>query len=103
MAFGLKKDVVLKVAKKVANILKTTHRYQVALTRSKDAYLALEERTAKANFQDGDLFISIHVNAHPDKTIGSIETYFQPHNGPGRRHAGGRHGERDLHAQHQRT
>lgn len=77
MAFGLKeKDIVLKVAKKVANILKTTHRYQVALTRSKDAYLALEERTAKANTQDGDLFISIHVNAHPDKTIGGIETYF---------------------------
>jgi len=77
MAFGLKeKDIVLKVAKKVANILKTAHRYEVALTRNKDTYLALEERTAMANTQSGDLFISIHVNAHPDKTIGGIETYF---------------------------
>ena len=77
MAFGLKeKDIVLKIAKKVAKILKTTHRYEVALTRSKDVYLPLEERTAIANTQSGDLFISVHVNAHPDKTIGGIETYF---------------------------
>lgn len=77
MAFGLKeKDIVLKIAKKVAKILKTTHRYEVTLTRSKDVYLALEERTAIANTQAGDLFISVHVNAHPDKTIGGIETYF---------------------------
>ena len=77
MAFGLKeKDIVLKIAKKVAKILKTTRRYEVALTRSKDVYLPLEERTAIANTQGGDLFISVHVNAHPDKTIGGIETYF---------------------------
>ena len=48
----------------------------MALTRSKDVYLPLEERTAIANTQSGDPFISVHVNAHPDKTIGGIETYF---------------------------
>ncbi|MDX9835651.1 MAG: N-acetylmuramoyl-L-alanine amidase, partial [Desulfobulbus sp.] len=77
MAFGLKeKDIVLKVAQKVAKILEKTQRYEVALTRSKDVYLPLEERTAIANTLNGDLFISIHVNAHPDKTIGGVETYF---------------------------
>ena len=56
--------------------LEKTQRYEVALTRSKDVYLPLEERTAIANTLNGDLFISIHVNAHPDKTIGGVETYF---------------------------
>lgn len=77
MAYDLKeKDIVLKVSKKIAKILKSSYRYEVALTRTKDVYIALEERTAIANTQNSDLFISIHVNAHPDKTIGGIETYF---------------------------
>jgi N-acetylmuramoyl-L-alanine amidase len=77
MAFGLKeKDIVLKIARKVETILKRKYNFQVALTRTKDTYLPLEERTAIANTQGGDLFISVHVNAHPDKTIGGVETYF---------------------------
>lgn len=77
MAFNLKeKDIVLNVAKKIAKILKSTYRYEVALTRTKDVYVPLEERTAIANTQNSDLFISIHVNANADKTIGGIETYF---------------------------
>ena len=77
MAFNLKeKDIVLKVSKKIAKILKTTNRYEVTLTRTKDIYIPLEERTAIANSQNSDLFISIHVNAHSDNTIGGIETYF---------------------------
>jgi len=77
MAFNLKeKDIVLKVSKKIAKTLKATNRYEVVLTRTTDVYIPLEERTAFANTQHGDLFISIHVNAHPDKTTGGIETYF---------------------------
>ncbi len=77
MAFDLKeKDIVLKVSKKIEKALKKKYRYEVTLTRTKDVYIPLEERTALANTQNGDLFISIHVNAHPDKTKGGIETYF---------------------------
>jgi len=77
MAFNLKeKDIVLKISKKIAKILKSTYRYEVVLTRTKDIYIPLEERIALANTQNSDLFISIHINAHPDKTIGGIETYF---------------------------
>ena len=77
MAFDLKeKNIVLKVSKKIEKVLKKNYRYEVALTRTKDVYIPLEERTALANTQNGDLFISIHVNAHPDKTKGGIETYF---------------------------
>lgn len=77
IAFDLKeKDIVLKLSKKISKILKSTYRYDVALTRTKDVYIPLEERIAIANTQNSDLFISIHINAHPDKTIGGIETYF---------------------------
>ncbi len=77
MAFGLKeKDIVLKIARKVEVVLKNKYNYQVSLTRTKDSFLPLEERTAIANTRGADLFLSIHVNAHPDKTIGGIETYF---------------------------
>ncbi len=77
MAFNLKeKNIVLKISKKTAKILKAKYRYDVILTRTKDVYIPLEERIAIANTQNSDLFISIHINAHPDKTIGGIETYF---------------------------
>lgn len=77
MAFGLKeKDIVLSVAKKVARILKEHHRYEVVLTRTRDVFIPLEERTAIANAAKGDLFISIHVNAHSDSTRAGVETYF---------------------------
>lgn len=77
MAFNLKeKDIVLKISKKIAKILKSSYHYEVVLTRTKDFYIPLEERIAIANTQNSDLFISIHINAHPDKTIGGVETYF---------------------------
>jgi len=77
MAFGLKeKDIVLKISRKIANILKTNNRYEVILTRNKDVFIPLEERTAIANKTKSDLFISIHVNAHSDQASGGIETYF---------------------------
>ena len=77
MAFGVKeKDVVLNVSEKMARILRQNFNYEVVLTRSTDTYIPLEERTAIANTEKADLFVSIHVNAHPDKTIGGVETYF---------------------------
>ena len=50
--------------------------FQVVLTRSDDRYLALEERTALANTARGDLFVSIHANAHPRRARSGVETYF---------------------------
>lgn len=77
MAFGLKeKDIVLSIAKKVAQILSTTYGYEVELTRSQDTFLPLEERTAIANTENADLFVSIHINAHPNESVKGIETYY---------------------------
>jgi len=77
MAFGLKeKNIVLKVAKKIRTILKKKYKYEVTLTRNSDIFLPLEERTALANTAGADLFVSVHVNAHPNKSIRGIETFY---------------------------
>jgi N-acetylmuramoyl-L-alanine amidase len=76
VAFGLKeKDIVLKVAKRVRKILKRGH-YEVFLTREKDVFIPLEERTAIANTKGADLFLSIHVNAHPKSWVRGVETFY---------------------------
>jgi N-acetylmuramoyl-L-alanine amidase len=77
MAHSLKeKEITLKVAKKTAAVLQDRYHYEVILTRTKDISLPLEERTAMANTRKADLFISIHVNAHPRQASSGVETYF---------------------------
>ncbi len=76
IAFGLKeKNIVLNVAKRVRKILKQEH-YEVFLTRDKDVFIPLEERTAIANTKGADLFLSIHVNAHPKSWVRGVETFY---------------------------
>jgi N-acetylmuramoyl-L-alanine amidase len=77
MAHGLKeKDITLKVARKTAARLKEKYEYEAILTRSRDMSLPLEERTAIANAKKADLFVSIHVNAHPSPYTRGIETFY---------------------------
>lgn len=73
---GLKeKDIVLDVALRVAKILKEKIGCEVILTRDRDVFIPLEERTAIANAKEADLFLSIHVNAAPNHDAKGIETY----------------------------
>ena len=76
-AFGMKeKDLVLQVAKKLAVKLKKDLGYEVILTRNDDTFISLEQRTAIANTNSADLFISLHLNAHPSSKIFGFETYY---------------------------
>lgn len=70
------KDIVLKVAKMLARRLRSRLTSQVILTRTRDVFIPLEERTAIANTKDGDLFISIHANAARSPKAHGIETYY---------------------------
>lgn len=70
------KDIVLQLAKKLAARIRTELNCEVVLTRNKDTFLTLEERTAIANTQNADLFISLHTNASKDKRAYGMETYF---------------------------
>jgi N-acetylmuramoyl-L-alanine amidase len=69
------KDVTLAMARRLAKKLRAAG-FEVVLTRKDDRYLALEERTAIANTARGDLFVSIHANAHPRRNRAGVETYF---------------------------
>lgn len=72
----LEKDVVLQIARKLAYKIKAYLGCEVIMTRNSDHFLTLEERTAIANTQNADLFISIHTNASEDRRAYGIETYF---------------------------
>jgi len=70
------KDIVLSIAKKLAVKLRKEMGVQVVLTRKDDRFIALENRTAVANAEDADLFISLHMNASPNGEAKGIETYY---------------------------
>lgn len=68
------KDVTLAMARRLAARLQRKG-FEVVLTREDDAFVPLEERTAIANARRGDLFVSIHANAHPRRDRRGVETY----------------------------
>ena len=60
------KDVVLSVARKLARKLEREMGIEVVLTRKDDRFVSLEDRTAIANAENADLFVSLHMNASPN-------------------------------------
>lgn len=57
------KDITLALAQAIQKELLATGRLRVALTRSDDRYLALEQRSGIARRLQANLFISIHADA----------------------------------------
>ena len=70
------KDIVLAVAKKLERKLRQEMGVEVVLTRRDDRFISLEDRTAIANAQGADLFISLHMNASPNGEAKGLETYY---------------------------
>lgn len=69
------KDVVLKLAKKLAARVEKRLGLIVYLTRSDDRFITLSRRTKIARESKGDLFISLHVNANTLASVQGVETY----------------------------
>ncbi|RYY98617.1 MAG: N-acetylmuramoyl-L-alanine amidase, partial [Alphaproteobacteria bacterium] len=57
------KDIVLDAAVALREELLKSDRYDVALTRSSDVFLELEDRVTKARNLGADLFIALHADA----------------------------------------
>jgi N-acetylmuramoyl-L-alanine amidase len=69
-------DLVLDVALRLEKLLSKQDGFEVVLTRRVDTFVPLEERTAIANREGADLFLSIHANASTNNSARGIETYF---------------------------
>jgi N-acetylmuramoyl-L-alanine amidase len=72
----LEKDLVLDVSKRLGKLLAARLGAQVAFTRRDDTFVPLETRTAIANQEEADLFVSVHANSSRDPDARGVETYY---------------------------
>jgi len=73
---GLKeKDVVLAIGRKIREKLSGSGEFDVRMTRDEDVFIPLEERTAMANKGRADIFVSLHINASPNRRAEGFSTY----------------------------
>ncbi len=69
-------ELVLDIALRLEKLLQKQPGTDVVLTRRTDDFVSLPERTAIANREGADLFLSIHANASEDASARGVETYF---------------------------
>jgi N-acetylmuramoyl-L-alanine amidase len=72
------KDLVLQVAKRLEKKLKAKG-YSVYMTRKRDKFLKLPQRTRIADRKNAKVFISIHANSVPKRSrnkVHGVETFF---------------------------
>ena len=70
------KDLVLDVGRRLGKLLEARLGAEVVYTRKDDTFIPLETRTAIANQQRADLFVSIHANSSDDPEARGVETYY---------------------------
>jgi len=70
------KDLVLDVGRRLGRLLETRLGADVVYTRNDDTFVPLETRTAIANQEQADLFVSIHANSSRDPDARGVETYY---------------------------
>jgi len=78
-AFGVdgtkEKDITLAVARRLKTMLEGRLGVRVLLTREDDRGVALDRRTSLANNNKADLFISLHANASPRRSLAGATIY----------------------------
>jgi len=72
----MEKELVLDVARRLKRLIESELDAEVVMTRNDDTFVPLETRTAIANQQQADLFISIHANSSSSASVRGVETYF---------------------------
>lgn len=70
------KELVLDVAARLKQLIETELGGEVVMTRTGDSFIPLETRTALANQQQADLFISLHANSSRVRSVRGVETFF---------------------------
>ena len=69
-------ELTLDVAQRLSKLLENQPGVEVVMTRNTNVFIPLEERTAIANREGADLFLSIHANASRNARAHGVETYF---------------------------
>jgi N-acetylmuramoyl-L-alanine amidase len=69
------KHITLKVAREVRDQLRRKGGYKVALTRDRDKFIRLRDRIAIARAAGADLFVSIHADTMPNKSVRGASVY----------------------------
>jgi len=70
------KDLTLKIAKKLKNILIEKLGLRVIMTRTEDTEVSLNSRVSIANNQKAQIFVSIHINSSYKRSARGSETFF---------------------------
>jgi N-acetylmuramoyl-L-alanine amidase len=70
------KNLVLDVGRRLGKLLQARLGADVVFTRKDDTFIPLETRTAIANQEQADLFVSIHANSSSDPDARGVETYY---------------------------
>ena len=70
------KDIVLDIALRLRDKLMQSGQYMVLLTRDRDIFMSLADRVQFSNLNKADLFISLHINALPQKEFNVTETFY---------------------------
>lgn len=70
------KELVLGVAQRLGKLIEERLGSEVIYTRTEDTFVPLEARTALANQQQADLFLSIHANSSRNRRARGVETYY---------------------------
>ncbi len=71
------KELNLKVARQVYNLLKKEKNIEVKMTRNDDTFVSLGDRARMSVKQDSDIFVSIHTNAAKKGRASGFEVYFR--------------------------
>jgi N-acetylmuramoyl-L-alanine amidase len=72
---SFEKDVCLDIAYRVERKLLRYEGIEVTMTRSFDLNTSWRERSAWANQQKANLFLSFHINASPDESMSGFSSY----------------------------
>lgn len=70
------KNLTLDLAKRIQKSV-IAQGVKCDLTRTGDTYVDLTKRAEKAN-TPGTIFVSVHFNAHSDRSVKGIETFYYP-------------------------
>ncbi|MBI5776454.1 MAG: N-acetylmuramoyl-L-alanine amidase [Nitrospirae bacterium] len=69
------KDITLFVSLRLRELIMKRLGRGVLMTRDRDVFIELEDRAKFANNMGADLFVSVHVNSHPQRSTKGVEIY----------------------------